>query len=214
MAVIAITGRKGGIGKSTITGNLAAELQALGYTVQVLDTDPQQSLTKWASLGEGLLSRIALAVDTANPDKFRAAVEKAKKEARIVLIDTPPAFADPALLAALLADVVLLPAGPSPLDIMEARDTLELVREAKQKRGGRKPLIRFIPSKTISRASLSVDLPTSLEGLGEKVLPGIGQRTVVAEAALEGKTVFEYAKASPARAEFQQLAKAIQELIK
>lgn len=214
MAVIAVTGRKGGIGKSTITGNLAAELFELGYTVRVLDTDPQQSLINWARLGEGLLSRVTESVDTSHPERFRAAVDAAKKQARIVLIDTPPAFADPALLAALLADVVLLPAGPSPLDIMAARDALELVREAKVKRGGRKPLIRFVPSKTINRAALSHDLPASLEALGEKLLPGIAQRTVIAEAALSGLTVAEYAKASPARAEFQQLAAAIEELIR
>jgi ATP-binding protein involved in chromosome partitioning len=39
VAIIAVTGRKGGIGKSTITANLAAELAALGQTVAVLDTD-------------------------------------------------------------------------------------------------------------------------------------------------------------------------------
>jgi len=216
MAVIAVTGRKGGIGKSTLTGNLAIELYALGYTVKVLDTDPQQSLKNWASLGEGLLARMteAIAVDAKHPEHFEKAVTAAKQAAQIVLIDTPPAFADPALLAALLADVVLLPCGPSPLDVMAAQDALELVREAKQQRGGRKPLIRFVPSKTISRAGLSNDLPSTLEALGEKVLPGIGNRTVVAEATLEGKTVAEYSKSCPARAEFQTLAKALQELIK
>ena len=120
--VIAVTGRKGGIGKSTITGNLAGELVALGFNVRVLDTDPQQSLLGWANLGDGLLKRITSAVETEHPEHFKQAVEAAKKQADIVLIDTPPAFADPALLASLLADIVLLPAGPSPLDIMAARD--------------------------------------------------------------------------------------------
>lgn len=214
MAIIAVTARKGGVGKSTLTGNLAVELYELGYKVKVLDTDPQQSLTKWAGLGDCLLAFMTEAVDTSHPERFKAAVEAAKKAAQIVLIDTPPAYADPALLASLLADIVLIPCGPSPLDIMEAKDTLELAREARKKRGGKKPLIRFIPSKTISRASLSHDLPSTLEELGEKVLPGIGNRTVVAEATIEGKTVAEYAAASPARAEFQTLAKAIKELIK
>lgn len=214
MAVIAVTGRKGGIGKSTLTGNLAVELYELGYTVKVLDTDPQQSLVNWASLGECLLSLMTEAVDTSHPERFKAAVEKAKKEAQVIIIDTPPAFADPALLAALMADLVLLPCGPSPLDIMAAKDALELVREAKKQRGGKKPVIRFVPSKTISRAGLSNDLPSTLAELGEKVLPGIGNRTVVAEATIEGKTVAEYSHSCPARVEFQQLAKAVQELIK
>lgn len=212
--VIAVTGRKGGIGKSTITGNLAGELVALGFNVRVLDTDPQQSLLGWANLGDGLLKRITSAVETEHPEHFKQAVEAAKKQADIVLIDTPPAFADPALLASLLADIVLLPAGPSPLDIMAARDALELVKEAKAQRGNGKPFIRFVPSKTISRAGLSQDLPQTLAGLGAPVLPGLAQRTVVAEAALTGLTVSEYAKNCPARFEFQALAAALLEVTK
>jgi chromosome partitioning protein len=53
MAIIAITSRKGSIGKSTITANLAAEFGALGRSVAVLDTDPKRRLMAWAELGEG-----------------------------------------------------------------------------------------------------------------------------------------------------------------
>ncbi|MEI7672373.1 MAG: hypothetical protein WCK00_09700 [Deltaproteobacteria bacterium] len=91
--------------------------------------------------------------------------------------------------------------------------SLDLVREARVQRGGAKPLIRLIPSKIISRASLSNDLPGSLAELGEAVLPGIGQRTVVAEAALEGKTVAEYSSVCPARTEFQRLARGVAKLL-
>lgn len=212
--VIAVTGRKGGIGKSTLTGNLAGEFVALGLSVRVLDTDPQQSLLAWANLGSGVLSLITTAIETAHPERFKQAVEQAKKEAQVVLIDTPPAFADPALLASLLADIVLLPVGPSPLDVLAAKDALALVKEAKAQRGGRKPLIRFIPSKLISRAGLSHDLPQTLADLGAPVLPGITQRTGIAEAALSGLTVAEYPRSGAARAEFQTLAKAIEELLK
>lgn len=99
----------------------------MGKRVAVLDTDPQQSLCSWANLGDGLLRQITRAAD-------------------IVLIDTPPAFADPALLA----------------DI---------------------------------------------------VLPGITQRTVVAEAALTGLTVVEFPHINLARGEFRQLADAVLSLI-
>ena len=211
--VIALTGRKGGIGKSTITGNLAGELVAMGWTVKVLDTDPQQSLCKWAKLGQGLLSRVSVPVETAHPEQFQRAVEAAKATAQVVLVDTPPAFADPALLAALLADLVLLPASPSPLDIMAAQEALELVQEAQRQRGGQKPIIRFVPSRLTSRTVLSHDLPQTLAALGAPVLPGITQRTVVAEAALIGLTVAEYAKKSTARAEFKALASALLEIL-
>ena len=130
LAIVAVTGRKGGIGKSTITANLAGELVALGRRVAVLDTDPQQSLVKWAGIGEGILADVIEAIETDHPQQFRKVVDRAAKVADCILIDTPPGFADPALLAALLADVVLLPAGPSPLDVMAAGEALESAREA------------------------------------------------------------------------------------
>jgi chromosome partitioning protein len=210
-AVIAVTGRKGGVGKTTICGNLAIEMVSLGYSVRLLDTDPQKSLIAWAGLGDGILSRISEAVDTKHPNQFKVVVEKASRAAQIVIIDTPPGFADPALLSALVADLVLLPVGPSPLDLMAARDALELVREAREQRGGKTPMIRFVPSKLITRTNLSQDLADSLEEMGEPLLPGISQRTVIAEAALYGLTVFEHARSTPARADFSLLAQAIVE---
>jgi chromosome partitioning protein len=213
VAIIAVTGRKGGIGKSTLTANLAAELAALGHTVAVLDTDPQQSLVAWAGLGSGCLTTCVTAVETASPERFQAAVRTAAATAARVLIDTPPGFADPALLAALLADLVLLPAGPSPLDMLAAREALALTREARTQRGGLKPVIRFVPSKIQAHTTLSRDLVTSLAGFGEPVLPAIGQRVAVAEAALHGLTVREYAPSSAAHAEFIALAHAVEEVL-
>jgi MinD-like ATPase involved in chromosome partitioning or flagellar assembly len=43
--------------------------------------------------------RIVEAVDTTHPERFRARVQASAKTADHVLIDTPPGFADPALLA-------------------------------------------------------------------------------------------------------------------
>jgi chromosome partitioning protein len=213
MSVIAITGRKGGIGKSTITANLAAELLARSLSVVVLDADPQRSLVAWAGLGDGVLRDLVQSVDATHPRQFRAAVDAAAGRASRVLIDTPPGFADPALLAALCADLVLLPAGPSPLDIMAARDALTLAREAQTQRGGGKPLIRFVPSK-VTRTTLGRDLAESLVDLGEATLPGIGQRTIAAESALSGLTVREAAMGSACQEEFAALAAAVEEVLK
>ena len=213
--VIAVAGLKGGTGKTTIAANLAHELAILmGRKVAVLDADPQRSLANWAGLGDDFLAGAVEAADpTDSPSDFRSRVESAARVADIVIIDTPPGFADSALLAALLADLVLLPAGPSPLDIMAAREALDLVREARRQRKGRKPKARFVPSRVIARTALGRDLSTSLEELGEKVLPALGQRVAVPEAALSGQTVREYAPRSVAAAEFRTLAEAVKEVL-
>lgn len=213
MAIIAVSGRKGGIGKTTITANLAGELAGMGHKVAVLDTDPQKSLLKWASLGEGLLSRVVVSLGTSHPRRFKGQVDSVHAVADRVLIDTPPGFADPALLAALLADVVLMPAGPSPLDIIAAREAIDVTRQARSRRGDGLPLILLVPSKVIAGTAMGRDLPATLASLGEPVLPAIGQRVALAECALSGLTIGEYAKGSPGHREFKALAEALEKEI-
>ena len=53
-----------------------------------------------------------------------------------------------------------------------------------------------------------------LERLGEPVLPSTHQRVVVAEAVIHGLTVGEYAPESKAHEEFQQLAVAVERIVK
>jgi chromosome partitioning protein len=212
MKVIAVTGRKGGVGKSTTAGNLAAELVALGRSVLLLDADPQGSILSWAKLGDGVLSRISRPIDGLTPASFKKMVQDLGKSADRIIIDTPPGFTEPALLAMAVADLVLLPVGPSPLDIVPAGDALRLAREARKARGGRLPKIALVPSKIV-RTKLGGDLTATLEAMGEKVLPGVGLRSVVAEAALSGLTVREAATRSTAAEEFSALAQAVEEML-
>src|ERR1017187_553409 len=103
MAIIAVAGRKGGVGKSTIVGNLAAEFAAMGRTVAVLDADPQHSLVAWAEQGDGMLAHAVQKVSAS--DALRTLARNAEKDADIVLIDTPPGELETAYQAALAADL-------------------------------------------------------------------------------------------------------------
>jgi chromosome partitioning protein len=209
MPVIAIAGRKGGIGKSTIAGNLAAEFAALGRSVIVLDADPQHSMAAWAAQGTGILAGCVQKVEPGSKDDLRARVRTSVKEADIVLIDTPPGMPEVTHQANMAADLTLLPCGPSPLDLFPLKEALSLALKARALRRSKKPRIRFVPSKVLMNTNLSRGLSSSLESLGKKVLPAIGQRIVVAEAVASGLTVREYAPHSPSQAEFEDLAKAV-----
>jgi chromosome partitioning protein len=211
MAIIAVGGRKGGVGKSTIAGNLAAEFAAMGRSVVVLDADPQHSLVAWAEQGDGVLSRCVEKVDDGAP--LRARAHTAEKNADVVLIDTPPGMPATLYQAALAADLMLLPCGPSPLDLFALKEALSLSLKARAERGSKKPRIRFVPSKVLMNTNLGRGLASSLKEMGRKVLPAIGQRVVVAEAVASGLTVAEYAPNSPAHEEFHALAKAVEKIL-
>ena len=213
MAIIAVAGRKGGVGKSTIVGNLAAEFAAIGRSVAVLDADPQHSLVAWADQGDGMLAGCVEAVAD-GADTLRARARRAEKDADIVLIDTPPGMPEVAFQAALAADLMLLPCGPSPLDLFALKPALGLALKARAERRSKKPRIRFVPSKVLRNTNLGRGLESSLRDMGKKVLPPIGQRIVVAEAVASGLTVSEYAPDSPAHEEFRELAKQIDKILR
>jgi chromosome partitioning protein len=211
MAIIAVAGRKGGVGKSTIAGNLAAEFAAMGRSVVVLDADPQHSLAAWASQGQGMLSHCVEKLKDA--DTLRPRARSAEKDVDLVIIDTPPGLPEITYQAALVADLLLLPCGPSPLDLFSLKEALSLALKARAERRSKRPRIRFVPSKVLLNTNLGRSLSSSLEAMGKKVLPPIGQRIVVAEAVVTGLTVCEYAPNSVARMEFKDLAKAVQKIV-
>jgi chromosome partitioning protein len=207
MTIIAVAGRKGGIGKSTIAGNLAGEFAAMKKTVLLLDADPQHSLIAWAAQGDGLLSQITEKIESGSPDALRARLRKIK-EVDIVIVDTPPGMPETAYAAAMVSDLLLLPCGPSPLDLFALKEALTLALKARAQRRSKKPRIRFVPSKVNLGTNLGRTLSSRLEKMGKKLLPGISQRVMLAEAVDVGLTIGEFAPNSPSHAEFQALAKA------
>jgi chromosome partitioning protein len=214
MEIIAVAGRKGGIGKSTIAGNLAAELSERGWRVVALDADPQHSLAAWAAQGEGLLSRTVAKVKHGDADTLRAKVRSLDRTADLVIIDTPPGMPETTYQAALLADLMLLPCGASPLDLFALKEALSLALQARAERRSKKPRIRLVPSRVPANTNLGRGLSESLEKMGKKVLPPIGQRIAVAEAVATGLTMMEFAPQSPARAEFSALAAAVDKILR
>lgn len=212
MAIIAVAGRKGGIGKSTLVGNLAAEFAAMGHTVVALDADPQHSLAAWAAQGEGMLAGCVEKVNAAGAETLAAKARKAHKDADIVLIDTPPGTPAVSYQAALAADLLLLPCGPSPLDLLALKDALAQALKARAERREKRPRIRFVPSKVLQNTNLGKNLHSSLKDMGKKVLPPVGQRVAVAEAVAVGLTLREYAPGSAAHLEFEKLAKAVEKI--
>ncbi|TXH58484.1 MAG: ParA family protein [Desulfurellales bacterium] len=217
-ASIAIIARKGGVGKSTIAGNLAVALEQMGRSVIALDCDPQGSLAAWAEMRDPdaetpALGRIVRRLEATDLVRFRTALEKMLATVERAVIDTPPSLDKPAQTAALVADLVIVPCGPSPFDLMATRDVLEVIGEAQAQRRDKGPKIALLPSK-VTRSGLGDDLPAGLRALGHAVLPAIRQRTTFARSALDGRTVLEAEPSSDAAEEVRMLARAVERMLK
>jgi chromosome partitioning protein len=128
MKVVAVVNQKGGAGKTTTTMNLAA-MAAESSRVLVVDVDPQQSATWWATTaGDELPFDFAEETDPT----FLAAVRSLPYD--FVFIDTPGSLSDAAVLSTVLdaADFVIIPTEPEALCIPPMVRTITTLVEPKR----------------------------------------------------------------------------------
>lgn len=131
MTVIVVANPKGGVGKSTLSTNLAGAFAANGEWVALADLDRQQSSHGWLALRPEALPPIETwHVDPEAPARPPKGLERA-------VIDTPAGLHGARLAAALeLADKVIVPLQPSMFDILATQHFLERLAKEKAVRKG------------------------------------------------------------------------------
>lgn len=205
--VIAVVGRKGGIGKTTVAVHLAGELAARGRRIHLVDADPQGSAAQWAAPGNLRLPVDHLPVTVDNLKPWVSQVRKIGTE--VLILDCPPHL-DAALGAAVgLADLALLPCGPSGLDMMAMSEVLGVIRQAREHRSG-KPAVMVVPNRVDRRTSEGREIVDELGKLGEPVGPALAYRSAFVRAFNTGDTVGAFAPGTPADSEVKALADAIE----
>jgi chromosome partitioning protein len=123
MPVIVIANPKGGVGKSTLSTNVAGCLAAAGHAVMLGDVDRQQSSRQWLALRPPQLPKIQT-WEVAHDDIVRP-----PKGSTHVVLDTPAGLHGKRLDAVLrLADRVLIPLQPSLFDIQATHAFIQTLR--------------------------------------------------------------------------------------
>ena len=150
MSVLTIASSKGGPGKTTLCQVLAGSLAGTCRLV-VLDADPTQALSRWASGAyEG-----APFEAIAEPDETRLAhlIGSKADEVDLVLVDTAGFGNRAATVAMTSADAVLIPTLAGEADITEAEKTAKLVEGLA--RAARREIPARVVFNRVRRTSLS-----------------------------------------------------------
>lgn len=205
MKTIVIANQKGGSGKSTLTVHLAAAAEYAGDSPAIItDTDPQGSAGDWfnqrkkAGLDTPRYAPIALA----ELDSKLKALEAAG--AAYLFIDTAPSVGavNAELLA--IADLILIPLNPTPVDLRALVKGLPLVRASNRP-------FNFVLTRVRANLRNNEAAALALESLGLVISTRIHERVIFAETFAHGKTAFEIDPHGVAAQEMAAVWEAIKE---
>lgn len=115
--VISLVNQKGGVGKTTVAINLACGLALRDFSVLLTDCDPQGSVLQWHSIQNHTFLSVERLVQQFDGQSFR----KRSSKYDYVVVDAPPAMGDITVSVLDAADLVLIPVGPSALDLWSSR---------------------------------------------------------------------------------------------
>jgi chromosome partitioning protein len=196
MKTIGVLARKGGAGKSTLTLHWAVEAERQGKgKVAVIDMDPQQTSVKW-SKRRLLLGKQTPAMLVASADDLQKALDACEaSDITLVLIDTPPHVEAPCRESARLADLVVIPCGPSAPDLEAIGATIHILQETKTP--GVIVLNQGRPGSSINQKAVGV---LKQYGLPVCSVPII-RRAALADAFTDGRAVVELEPGGKAAAE-------------
>ena len=200
MRTIAFTTQKGGAGKTTLAVALAVAATEAGEKVIALDLDPQGSLSAWGDDREAE----APAVDRIDADKLARLPDVLKALAKggftVALLDCP-GIADTRVNAAIAAaDLCLVPARPTMIDLRATKATIAAL--LKLDRPFAFVLNQAPPTAKTTRMTEAVG---AVSMLGDLADPFITQRNDYQDAVAAGQGVTEYAPQGKAADEVRQL---------
>ena len=206
--IVALLNQKGGVGKTTLALHLAGRWAELGERVLVVDADPQGSALDWqAARGREGLAKPFTVVGLPRDLLHLDLPDLARGYDRVV-IDGPPRMGVITRSALIAADLVLIPATPSPMDGWASAEMLRLLGEARVYR----PALpaRLLLNRVAARTVIARETVDELADHDPPVLDAhVGQRIAFADTARSGRLVHEVPAGAIAA---QEIAAAVAEI--
>lgn len=200
--LVGVVNAKGGVGKSTIAVHLAAWLHEKGAKVAMVDADAQSSSTEWLSEAVPELP----CFQWRDSVEIFEGVKSISDDFEAIIFDGPAGLNEATKSIMMLAHGILIPCGPSILDLRALQEALVVAREVQSTRPGELPSLRLIPNKIQKRYRLSQELLNAVEEVEISSSTGLSLLSAYPDAAGQGTLVWHMgSKAWKAAKEMEKL---------
>ena len=191
MPVVVVANPKGGVGKSTLSTNIAGYFASQGHPVVLGDVDRQQSARLWLGL------RPPAAPPIGTWDASADMIARPPKGSSHAVLDTPAGLHGWRLSDVLKrADKIIVPLQPSVFDIFATREFLDQL--ATHRRAG-DAQVGIVGMRVDTRTRAAEQLHQFVDSLGLPVLGYLRNTQNYVHLAAHGLTLFDLAPGRVAR---------------
>ncbi len=205
MNVIVVGQSKGGSGKTTLAVNVADHVARQGRATTLIDADPQGGAVTWAAHRRLSVPVHHSPVRTRNDLLWVRNTLKTGSE--LVVVDLPGGFGVSFKVAVLVADLLVVPCGPSSLDIVAADRTIARARELRGTDATAAKLkVVTVPVRVDDKHPEGLQVAEALAKLGEQVAPTLSYDVAFARSVTRGTAVSALDDGGRAAVEVARLA--------
>jgi chromosome partitioning protein len=179
----ALANSKGGVGKSTLATHLAVWLHEKGRRIAFVDSDVQGSSSAWLKEAAPEIQPVRLL--TAED----VVAQLPQIQAEEIVIDGPAGLSEVTRAILYLADIAILPCGPSILDLRAVIEAVGIIRQIQAMRADL-PKMVIVPNKLQAQYRLSKELVQTIKAQGMPTGDGLAMRQAYADAAGQGTVVW------------------------
>jgi chromosome partitioning protein len=185
MPVIVVANPKGGVGKSTLSSNMAGYFASQGHAVMLGDVDRQQSSRLWLTLRPATLPAIQ------SWDVSKDQIARPPKGTTHIVLDTPAGLHGKGLEAVMkLADKVIVPLQASVFDIYATQD---FISELAERRKGSRVQLAVVGNRIKDHTKATEHLTAFLQTLDVPLLSLLRDTQNYAHLAAHGLSLWDVA---------------------